>query len=262
MTIRFATWMMLAATAMTVSLPMALADTAKVPDQVRIGIEGAYPPFNYRDAAGNVVGFDVDVMNAICARKKLNCTFVLQDWDGIIPGLLVGKYDVIIGIGITEERKKKVDFTDKYWATASRFVGRADKSWDYTAEGLKGAVIGFQSGAYQETYAKDKFTQSELKGYQTLEQAYLDLAAGRIDLVFAAAIAELNFLNSPDGKGYEHKGPDFDDPDYFGVGVGMAIRQGETGVRDVINEGIREIRADGEYKKINDKYFPFDVYGK
>lgn len=234
----------------------------KMPNPVRIGIEGAYPPFNFIDSSGELKGFDVDIMNAICAEQKLQCEFVMQDWDGIIPGLQAGKYDVIIGMGITDERKKVVDFTDKYWATASRFVGAKDKEWTYTPEGLKGAVIAVQGGAYQETYVSGELQQSELKIYQTLDQAYLDMAAGRVDLVFAAAITQLNFLGSAEGKDYEFKGPDYNDPKYFGNGVGMAVRKGEDALRTAISEGIRKTRDDGEYKKVNDKYFPFDVYGQ
>jgi lysine-arginine-ornithine-binding protein len=249
-------------------LGMALAGLApasaddRVPDPVRIGIEGAYPPFNFIDSSGKLQGFDVDIMNAICAEQKLRCEFVMQDWDGVIPGLQAGKFDVIIGMGITDERKKVVDFTDKYWATASRFVGPKDKEWTYTAEGLKGAVIAVQGGAYQEAYVSGELPQSTLKIYQTLDQAYLDMEAGRVDLVFAAAITQLNFLGSAEGKDYAFKGPDYDDPKYFGSGVGMAVRKGETALRETISEGIRKTREDGEYKKVNDKYFPFDVYGQ
>ena len=234
----------------------------RVPDPVRIGIEGAYPPFNFIDSSGKLQGFDVDIMNAICAEQKLRYEFVMQDWDGVIPGLQAGKFDVIIGMGITDERKKVVDFTDKYWATASRFVGPKNKEWTYTAEGLKGAVIAVQGGAYQEAYVSGELPQSTLKFYQTLDQAYLDMEAGRVDLVFAAAITQLNFLGTAEGKDYAFKGPDYDDPKYFGSGVGMAVRKGETALRETISEGIRKTREDGEYKKVNDKYFPFDVYGQ
>jgi lysine-arginine-ornithine-binding protein len=243
------------------SLTPAAADE-NMPNPVRIGVEGAYPPFNFIDNSGTIKGFDIDIMNAICAEEKLHCEFVTQDWDGIIPALHAGKYDVIIGIGITEERKKVVDFTSKYWATPSRFIGSKDKSWTYTPEGLKDATIAVQSGAYQEAYVSAELPKSTMKVYRTLDQAYMDVEAGRVDLVFAAAIAHLNFLNSSEGKGYEFKGPDYDDSKYFGDGVGMAVRKGENVLRDTISRGIRKIRENGKYKKINDTYFPFDVYGK
>lgn len=233
-----------------------------LPDPVRIGIEGAYPPFNFVDTNGEVQGFDVDIMNAICAAEKIRCEFVIQDWDGIIPGLQVGKYDVIIGLGITEERKKAVDFTAKYWATGNRFVGRKDKEWDYTPEGLDGVVIGVQGGAWQEAYVKAELPQSVMRSYQTLEQAYLDMEAGRVDLVFSDTVLLFDFLNSDRGKDYEFKGPEYDDPKYFGTGVGMGIRKGENLLRDTISSGIRKVRESGEYKKINEKYFPFDIYGE
>lgn len=238
----------------------AVADT--IPETVRIGIEGAYPPFNSVDNSGKVQGFDVDMMNAICAVQNLKCEFVVQDWDGIIPGLQAGKYDVVIGVGITAERKKLVDFTGKYWATVCRFVGLKDKNWDYTPEGLKSAVIAVQGGTYPENYVKAELPESKMTTYQTLEQAYLDMEAGRVDLVFGSSIAHLNFLDSEKGKAYEFKGPDYSDPKYFADGVGMAIRKDENKLRDTISEGILKIRESGEYKTINDKYFPFDVYGQ
>ena len=237
------------------------ATAQDVPDPVRIGIEGAYPPFNFVDSAGNLGGFDYDIMSAICEAQDLSCEFVVQAWDGIMPGLLSGKYDLIIGMGITEERKKTVDFTGKYWTTASRFVGAKDAEYEYTPDGLDGVSIGIQRGAFQENYVNEVLVNSIPKVYGTLDEAYLDLQAGRVDLVFASGITHLTFLDSDEGASYAFKGPDYSDPAYFGDGVGMAVRQGEEALRDTISEGILEIRSNGQYAEINETYFPFDIYG-
>src|SRR5215470_14430823 len=113
--------------------------------KVRFATEGAYEPFNFKDAKGELQGFDVDIAKALCAKAKFDCEIVAQDWDGIIPGLLAKKYDAIIAsMSITEERKKRVDFTDKYYQTPARFVAKKGSSIEISKAGLKGKTIGVQ----------------------------------------------------------------------------------------------------------------------
>jgi arginine/ornithine transport system substrate-binding protein len=233
-----------------------------LPKIIRFATDAQYPPFDYRDKEGKVAGFDVDISQAICKEMKVQCTVVIQSWDGIVPGLMVEKYDAILGIGVTEDRKKVVGFTEKYWNTPSRLLGAKGKTYTYTADGLANVTIGIERGTYQEAYAKDHFQKSSVRLYQSLDQAYLDLKSGRVDLVFAAAVPMLQFLKSPEGQNYEFEPPVYDDKKYFGDGVRIAVRKDDQALRELINEGIKRIRANGEYKKINDKNFPFDVYGQ
>jgi lysine-arginine-ornithine-binding protein len=232
--------------------------------KVKIGTEGAYPPFNFIDKDGKLQGFDVDIANALCEKMKAECTIVAQDWDGIIPGLIAKKYDAIVAsMSITEERKKQVDFTAKYYNTPAKFVTKTGSGIEISKTGLTGKIIGVQVSTIHENFARDNFGDvAEIKAYDTQENANLDLVAGRVDVIFADSVAlDEGFLKTDMGKDFEFVGPDFTDPKWFGDGAGIAVRKEDTALRDALNAAIAEIRKDGTYKKIQDKYFTFDVYG-
>ena len=232
--------------------------------KVTLGTEGAYPPFNWIDENGELQGFDIDIGNALCAAAKLECNWVIQDWDGIIPGLLAKKYDAIIAsMSITEERRKKVDFTGKYYTTPAKFVRMKGSGIEITDEGLAGMAVGVQRATIHENFLRDNYGDIvTIKAYATQDEANLDFGAGRVDLLLADSVVLLEgFLNTPDGGGAEFVGPDFTDPQWFGDGVGIAIRKGEQELLDALDGAIEAIRADGTYKTINDTYFDFDVYG-
>ncbi len=233
--------------------------------KVRMGTEGAYPPFNFIDKNGKLQGFDIDIGNAICKAANFECTWVTQDWDGIIPGLLAEKYDTIIAsMSITDERKKKVDFSNKYYTTPARFVTSAKNAkMKFSKDALKGKTIGVQSSTIHENFVRDNFGKiAKIKSYDKQEQANLDLKAGRVDFVLADAVAlDDGFLKTPAGKGFVFVGPNYTDKKWFGDGAGIAIRKGEDKLRKALNAAIDKIRADGTYAKINAKYFDFDVYG-
>ena len=233
---------------------------------IRIGTEGAYPPFNSVTAAGEIVGFDIDIAKALCEKAKVECTFVAQDWDGIIPGLLAGKYDAIVAsMSITDERKKKVAFTKKYYNTPPVWIAPKNspiKSWD--AAGLKGKVVGTQSSTIHANYLEGEIAPggAEVKLYATQDEANADLAAGRLDAVEADKMTLLDWLKKPEASCCEWK-TDVDGKKYvkyFGEGVGIAIRPDDKELVEIFNKGIDEILADGTYQKINEKYFPFSIY--
>jgi arginine/ornithine transport system substrate-binding protein len=232
--------------------------------KVRIGTEGAYPPFNFVDKDGNLQGFDVDIAKALCDEMGVECEFVVQEWDGIIPGLLAKKYDAIIAsMSITEERKQKVDFTEKYYLTPARFVAKKGAGFEVSKEGLKGKTVGVQRATIHENFLRDNFGDSvSIKSYATQEEANMDLASGRVDLVIADSTVLLGgFLETDAGKDYEFIGPGFTDEQWFGEGIGIAVRKGEDDLRAMFNKAIKGIREKGVYQKINAKYFDFDVYG-
>lgn len=232
--------------------------------KVKIGTEGAYPPFNSIDPSGKVVGFDIDITNALCKAANFECEFVIQDWDGMIPALQAKKFDAIIAqMSITEERKQVVDFTDKYSNTPNKFVAAKGAGiTDFSADGLAGKIIGAQRATIAENFLRDNFTKSDIRVYATQDEANADMAAGRLDLVLADAVAlKDGFLNAEAGACCELVGPDYNDPKWFGEGAGIAIRKGETDLVKAFNAAIKQIRADGTYKQINDKYFDFDAYG-
>lgn len=240
------------------------ATTADAGMKVRMGTEGAYPPFNYTDDKGQLQGFDVDIGNAICEAAKFECTWVVQDWDGIIPALLAKKFDTIIAsMSITEERKKKVDFSVKYYNTPGKFFAKKGAGIEVSKDGLNGKTVGVQRATIHENFLRDNYGDViDIKAYATQEEIYLDLQSGRIDMGMSDSVAASEgFLETDDGADFEHFGPDFSDPKWFGDGAGIAVRQEDDKLRLAIDDAINLIRANGTYKKINDKYFDFDVYG-
>jgi len=252
-------------TIIAAALAMSLVAGVAAAQKVKIGTEGAYPPFNSIDKDGKLVGFDVDIAKALCEAAKFECEFVVQDWDGIIPGLIAKKYDAIVAsMSITEERKQKVDFTDKYYNTPAKFVARKGVNLQITKEGLKGKVVAVQRATIHENFLRDNFGDVvTVNSYATQDEAYMDLASGRADAGIADSVAIMDgFLNTPQGKDFQFYGPDFNDPKWFGEGVGIAVRKGENELREKFNAAIKQIRSDGTYQKINAKYFDFDVYGK
>ncbi len=249
----------LAAAALSLAGSGASAEMKKV----RIGTEGAYPPFNFIDSSGELQGFDIDVAKALCDAAEFDCEFVVQDWDGIIPGLLAKKYDAIIAsMSITDERMEVVDFTNKYYNTPATFIAAKDSGiTDTSPDGLKGKTLGAQSATTHSTYLEDKYTGATVKLYGTQDEANADLKAGRLDGVLADKIVLLEWLeNTDDGKCCEFVGDEVRDEQYFGVGVGIAIRKSDPELTAMFNEAIAAILENGKYKEVNDAHFPFSVY--
>ena len=232
--------------------------------KIRLATEGAYAPFNSVDSNGKLVGFDIEIGNALCAQMKAQCEWVSVGWSGLIPGLLAKKYDAIIAsMSITEERKKKIAFTDKYYATASRFIRLKGDAVTIDKNSLKGKIIGVQSGTIFEDFIRTKFGDTlEIKTYGSQDEANLDFTAGRVDLLFADAVALVTFLNSAAGKSAEFFGPNYTAKKYFGDGIGIGIHKENQALVDAFNAAIKQIRASGHYQKINASYFNFDLYGE
>jgi len=232
--------------------------------KIRIGVEGAYPPFSSVTPDGKLVGFDIDMAFALCKEIGAKCELVQQDWDGIIPALLARKYDAIIAsMSITEKRKKKVAFTHKYYNTPAKFARHKGSGIEITKAGLKGKTVGVQRATTHDNFITAKFGDTvKIKRYATQDDAYLDAKAGRLDLLLADSVAMNDgFLKKDIGKDWEFVGPDFTDPKYFGSGAGIAIRKQDKDLVAKFNKAIDAIRANGVYQKINAKYFKFDVYG-
>lgn len=231
---------------------------------VRIGVEGAYPPFSYVTPEGELAGFDIDIAKALVKAMGADVKLVAQDWDGIIPALLAKKYDAIIAsMSITEERKKKVAFSNKYYNTPAKFICKKGLMAEFSRANVKGKKVGVQRATIHDRYLTDNYGKDvEIKRYGTQDEAYLDLTAGRVDMLLADSIALSDgFLKKPEGKDYQFIGPDLSDPKWFGDGAGIAIRKQDTDLVEKFNAAIKQIRADGTYKKIQDKYFDFNVYG-
>lgn len=237
---------------------------AKQWKQIRIGVEGAYPPFSQTEADGSLTGFDIDIANALCAEMHAKCTLVKQDWDGIIPALLARKYDAIIAtMDITEERKKRVAFSNKYQHIPARFVALKGAEYQATPEFMAGKKVGVQRATSMDLYISDNYPQAQIKRYGSADEAYLDLKAGRLDYVMAdSAAISGGLLAKEGGDKFALIGPKLNDPKWFGEGAGIAVRKQDKDLVEQFNAAIKAIRADGTYQKIQDKYFSFDVYGE
>ena len=182
------------------------------------------------------------------------CTFVTQDWDGIIPGLMARKYDAIVAsMSITEERKRAVAFTDPYYSNSLSLIAKAGATID-TANLAKHAL-----GAQRATIAADHATKlvgDDAKLYDTQENAYLDLGSGRIDVLVTDTLPGYDWLQSPQGQGFAFVGDKIDIDDK----IGIALRKGDDDLRQRLNAALKAIVDDGTYAKINAKYFPFSIY--
>jgi polar amino acid transport system substrate-binding protein len=251
----------MAASAAVIALMASTAMAAG--EKIVIGTEGAYPPFNNLESDGSLTGFDIDIAKALCEEMKAECTFVTQDWDGIIPALISKKFDAIIAsMSITAERKEKVDFTNKYYNTPPAIVVPKDSPiTEATEDAFDGKTLGAQSATTHSNYAEAHLKKSELKLYPTSEEYKLDIANGRIDGVVDDVVVLSEWLKTADGACCKLLGVLPVDPVINGEGVGIAVRKGDDALREKFNAAIDAIRKNGKYKEINDKYFPFDVYG-
>jgi polar amino acid transport system substrate-binding protein len=234
-------------------------------EPVKVGFSPeAYPPFYSADASGNWTGWEVEIVHAICAEAKFECELTPIPWDGLIPALTTKKIDAIMNsMSITEERKKTIDFSDKYYNTPTAIVGPKSETFGATPEDLKGKIIGVQVSTTHSAYAKKHFTEAaEIKEYQTQDEANQDLAAGRIDATQADSIALDAFLKSEQGAACcDLKGHVAEDLEILGPGVGAGVRKEDTELKEKINAAIKAIRENGKYDEITKKYFDFDIFG-
>lgn len=233
--------------------------------EIRIAVDGSYAPFAQVNDKGELYGFDVDIAKALCHQMKAKCKIQAQTWDGMIPGLKVGKFDAVISsMSITPERAKVVDFSERYYSNVLAFIGPKDKHIEVTDEGLKGLTIGAYRSTVSSQYLEDHYADKvSIKLYDTQDLAYLDLKADRIDLLLSDKFPAYNWLSqsaSDSGKpvanqDYEFKGKDIDIDDQ----IAIALKKGSP-LRQDFNQAIQDIHNDGTYQKINSKYFPFSIY--
>lgn len=236
---------------------------AQAADKVKVGFSPEpYAPFWVQDAGGNWTGFEVEFIDALFKQMGREYELVPIPWDGLIPALQEKKIDAIMNsMSATEERKKVVDFSDKYYATTVSFYARKGEPFEATEAGLKGKVVAVQTATSQANWLQQTWGGVvEIKQYDTQDNADLDLASGRVDYGLADTVYTAEgFLKSEAGKDFELKGAPIDDP-LIGGSVGAAMRKGDPLLGE-INAAIKALRENGTYRAINDKYFNFDVYG-
>jgi len=243
---------------MTAVAALALGMAAEARADLKFGVAAEpYPPFSSKDASGKWVGWEIDLMNAVCAKMNEKCELVEVAWDGIIPALTSKQIDVIwSSMSITAERKKTIDFTDMYYNTPSMIIGQKDGDHDISPEHLAGKTIGVQVSTTHQNYAKKYYgAKSTIKAYQTQDEANQDLAAGRLDYDQADSMALGAFLNSDQGKECcELKSLAPEDLEIFGPGAGGGVRKEDTALKEKLNKAISEVAKSGEIDKITAKY--------
>lgn len=256
----------LASSAFGLALALALwslALPALAQDSLKIGTEASYKPFAYVLPSGELTGFDIDITKALCTEMEVSCEIVNQSFDGLIPALNAGKIDAIIAsMFITPEREEAIAFAGPYYSVPAEFVGPKDLGIEISADGLSRKTIGVQRGSTMADYVKANFPKARVQFYDTLDAANLDLASGRIDLVFADSIPLQEFLESPDGEGFEVVGEPVYDKEILGSGAGIGLRKDDTELKQRFNDGLAAVIASGEYQTINDKYMKVSILPK
>ncbi|WP_019646676.1 lysine/arginine/ornithine ABC transporter substrate-binding protein [Novispirillum itersonii] len=231
------------------------------PKEVRIGTEAAYAPFEFVDPSGKIVGFEVELGDAICAAAELKCVWSNVPFDALIPQLMEKKIDGIMSsMSITEKRRKSIDFTSKYFQVPNAFVAKKGTAIELTKEGLKGKKVGVQSGTTNADYLKKYFDGVvEVVRYQTQEEVNMDLVNGRLDAMVVDSVIGTEWFKTDQGKDYALASPMLKDP-VFGEGVGVGLRKGETELKAAFEKGVSKVLADGTAQKLSLKWFGVDIY--
>ena len=251
---------------------------------IRIGTEGAYPPWNNINSAGDLEGAEIDFGNEACKRMGVTCEWVTQDWDGIIPALLQGKYDIIIaGMSITEERKEKVNFTNGYMTDGARFAvlknsgladlniagmakvnlnnagGKEQAAIGQLIAAMDGKTVCVQSSTIHQNFLEKHMSGAvDVKLYQAVDDHNLDLAAGRCDAILADVGSIIDFMESDGGVDVAFTGPTFSGG-VFGDGVGGAVRKEDADILEMWNSAIAEMSKDGTTAEITKRWFGRDI---
>jgi lysine-arginine-ornithine-binding protein len=233
---------------------------------VRFGVDASYAPFESKSPSGDLVGFDIDLGKALCAKLGAKCVWVENDFDGMIPALQARKIDgVLSSMAVTEKRKRQIDFTDLLFVTPTRMVAKTGSNLQPTPESLKGKTVGVEQGTVQETYAKTYWEPKgvNLVSYQNQDQVYADLRSGRLDASLQDEVqAQKGFISTPQGQGFAFAGPEIEDNEILGTGAAIGLRKSDQDLKNALNQALKEIRQDGTYQALEKKYFDFDITPK
>jgi lysine-arginine-ornithine-binding protein len=247
-------------------LAAATSACAKDLSAVRFGVDASYAPFESKGPDGKLVGFDIDLGNEICKRLNVKCVWVESAFDGMIPALKAKKFDgVLSALSMTPQREAQIAFSAKLFNTPTRLVAKKGSTFQPTADSLKGKSVGVEQGSTQETFAKLNWAPKGVNvvAYQDQNQVYADLVSGRLDGALQDAVqADMGFLKTARGAGFEFIGNDVTDPKgTLGNGAAIGLRKEDTDLKAKIDKAIADMIKDGTYKQIEARYFTFDVYG-
>ena len=225
--------------------------SASAAETIRFATEASYPPFEFIDAGKKIQGFDVDLANALCKEMQAECTFTNQAFDSLIPSLKFKRFDAVMaGMDITPEREKQVLFTKPYYDNSALFIAQKGKIADVAA--LKGKKVGVQNGTTHQKYLTDKHPEITTVPYDSYQNAILDLKNGRVDAVFGDTAVVNEWLKQNDALATV--GTKVTDKDYFGTGLGIAVRQKNTDLQGKFNAALDKIKQDGTYETIYKKW--------
>ena len=250
-------------------------------DKIRIGTEGAYPPWNSKDASGKLIGFEVELAWTLCRYIGQQCEIVEQDWDGMIPALIMRKFDAIMaGMSITAERQKAINFSQGYadevaslavmkgsdlegintseGINLSKKTGAVKKDLKTLTSALAGKTVCTQTATIHQNFLESgDVGKVNVRTYKTQDEVNLDLASGRCDVALAAAVAFTDYAEKS-GKPVVLVGPTFSGG-AFGNGVGVGIRKDDTELLNAFNKAIDKARKNGDISRIATKWFGFDA---
>ncbi|MGO1766573.1 MAG: transporter substrate-binding domain-containing protein [Advenella sp.] len=227
--------------------------------ELKIGIEPGYAPFEYKNAEGEIVGFDPDVMARVCEKLQAKCVWVEQSFDSLIPALTARKITLIhSSMQITPQREKVLAFSRPIYGIPTQLMARKDSGLLPTVESLKGKRVGALQGSTQETYAKKQWGSNGVTiiSYQDQNQTFADLTAGRID---AAIIEKPNgqsgFLNRPEGSDFAFLGEPITDDAALTGEIAIGLRKSDSKLKQAIDAALSELQQDGSMANIAEKYF-------
>ncbi|MDR3521459.1 MAG: ABC transporter substrate-binding protein [Acidocella sp.] len=254
-----------AMTVLALGFAMNSPANAKTLTEIKFGVDATYPPFESMSPSGQFVGFDIELGKAICADLKVKCVFVAQGFDGIIPALEARKFDAILSsMTVTPAREQQIDFSSEMYNEPTSLIAKKGSGLKPTVDSLKGKTVGVEAGTIQETYANTYWKPFGVNvvSYPGQDQVYADLLSGRLDASLQDSVeADYGFLKTPKGAGYALAGNVTDDPkDVLGSYIAIGIRKDEPDLKAKIDKAIATIIKNGTYKKIESKYFNFDVY--
>lgn len=230
-----------------------LAMNAYAVDKIRFAVSATYPPFESLDYNNQIVGFDIDLAKALCAEIKAECTFTNNAFDSLIPSLKFRRYDAVIsGMDITAERSKQVDFTQPYYANSAIVIAQKGQFSDFSQ--LKGKRVGVENGTTHQKYLMEKHPEVIVVAYDSYQNAILDLKNGRLNGVFGDSAVVSQWLKA--NNDLSSVGEHITDPDYFGTGLGIAVRQGNAPLLAAFNRALNTLKNNGSWQQINQKWFP------
>ena len=229
-----------------------LAMNAYAAEKIRFASSATYPPFESLDHDNQIVGFDIDLAKALCQQMKADCTFTNNAFDSLIPSLKFRRYDAVIsGMDITADRSKQVDFTQPYYANSAIVIAHKGQFTDFSQ--LKGKRVGVENGTTHQKFIMDKHPEITTVPYDSYQNAKLDLQNGRIDGVFGDTAVVTEWLKANDKLA--PVGDKVTDKAYFGTGLGIAVRQGNTELQQKFNAALEKVKKDGTYETIYQKWF-------